>query len=301
MPPRHKGAAAVAKKNKSLEKLDITYVNVEDIKANSYNPNRQSEHDFNLLLKSMEEDGFTQPVVAVKITAEHIEEDPKLADRYQVGDTVIVDGEHRWRAAAQLGYTSIPLVYAPMTLAQARIATLRHNRARGSEDMELSVEVLRDLQELGAIDWAQDSLMLSDEELNRLIEDVPAPEALAGEEFSGAWEPAKGGPDAEADLSDRRASSTPAAIEAQREAEQRMAQARTEEERQAIRRDLNVYRFALTYADEEAKIVKAIIGHSPAQAILDLCRDELERRGTTADEALESAEAEADPEAVGVE
>lgn len=291
--PRHKGAAEIQKKNAKLETMAIEYVGVDAIKPNSYNPNRQSEHDFKLLLKSMDEDGFTQPVVCVRITAEHLAEDPRLADQgYAAGDTVIVDGEHRWRAGAQLGYSSIPVVFTPMTLAQARIATLRHNRARGSEDMEMSVEVLRDLQELGAIDWAQDSLMLSDEELNRLIEDIPAPEALAGEEFSTSWEPAKGGQDAEAELSDRRSSSTPAAVEAQREAEKRMAQARTEEERQAVRRDLNVYRFALTYADEEAKIVKAIIGHSPAQAILDLCREELERRGTTADEALESSEVE---------
>jgi ParB-like chromosome segregation protein Spo0J len=291
MAPKTKGRAAVEKQNKSLERLNVEYVRIDAIKPNAYNPNRQSEHDFKLLLKSMEEDGFTQPVVAVRITAEHLVEDATLGDNgYSEGDTVIVDGEHRWRAGAQLGYEEIPLVYVPMSLAQAKIATLRHNRARGSEDFELSAQVLKDLQELGQIEWAQDSLMLSDEELNRLIEDVPAPEALAGEDFGESWEPQKQGADADAQLSDRRTSATPAAIEQQRAAEQKMAEAKNEEERQAIRRDMSVFRFAVTYADEEAKIVKAVIGGGPAIAILDLCRAELERRGLTPEEALESAE-----------
>ena len=55
---RTKGKAAVEKKNVKLEKLVIEYVSVDDIKPNSYNPNRQSAHDFDLLKKSMSEDGF---------------------------------------------------------------------------------------------------------------------------------------------------------------------------------------------------------------------------------------------------
>ena len=158
-----KGKKEIDKKNVSLKELAIEYVSVDSIKPNNYNPNRQSEHDFELLLKSMEEDGFTQPIIVQQSTK------------------MIVDGEHRWRAATVLGYTEIPVVFVEMTPEQMRIATLRHNRARGSEDLELSVQVLRDLQELGALDWAQDSLMLSDDEINRLLDDIPVPEALAND------------------------------------------------------------------------------------------------------------------------
>ena len=70
-----------------------------------------------------------------------------------------------------------------------RVSTLRHNRARGSEDIQLTAQVMRDLEKLGALDWAQDTLMLSDVEVNRLLEDVPAPESLKNEEFSTAWTP----------------------------------------------------------------------------------------------------------------
>ena len=58
-----KGRKKVEKKAIQLEKLNVQYVSVDSLKPNDYNPNRQSDHDFELLLRSMEEDGFTQHVV----------------------------------------------------------------------------------------------------------------------------------------------------------------------------------------------------------------------------------------------
>ena len=63
-----KGKKEIDKKNVSLKELAIEYVSVDSIKPNNYNPNRQSEHDFELLLKSMEEDGFTQPIIVQQST-----------------------------------------------------------------------------------------------------------------------------------------------------------------------------------------------------------------------------------------
>ena len=83
----------VAKQYKTLETLQIQYVSPTDVKPNSYNPNRQSDRDFELLLKSMKEDGFTQPVIVQKSTSE------------------IVDGEHRWRASQALNMSKIPVVF----------------------------------------------------------------------------------------------------------------------------------------------------------------------------------------------
>src|SRR5262245_4862528 len=168
--PRIKGTAQVERAAQQLSTLTVEYVPADSIKPNDYNPNRQNEHEFRLLMKSIQEDGFTQPIIVGQ-------------------DDVIVDGEHRWRAGKTLGMDTLPIVRVPMQGAQARIATLRHNRARGSEDLELSVEVLRDLERLGALDWAADSLDLSDKELERLLEDIPAPEALAAESFGEAWVP----------------------------------------------------------------------------------------------------------------
>jgi ParB/RepB/Spo0J family partition protein len=260
-----KGQAKVEKKNKVLKELNVEYINPKDIKPNDYNPNRQSEHDFNLLLKSMEEDGFTQPIVVQKSTRQ------------------IVDGEHRWRAAQHLGHAKIPVVFVDMTKEQMRIATLRHNRARGSEDIELSAQVLRDLQELGALDWAQDSLQLSDIEMNKLIEDVSAPDALADEEYSAGWvpddidDPAAEAENTQQTVKDDGQGNTMStamsakAVEAQRHREKAIAEAKTEEEKQMARKESALYRLYLTFAGDQADLVKGVLGESPAETVVNLC------------------------------
>jgi ParB-like chromosome segregation protein Spo0J len=259
-----KGRKAVEKKARTLQRLTVEYVPTDSLRPNDYNPNRQSEHDFELLLRSMREDGFTQPIIVQP-------------------DLTIVDGEHRWRAARTLGLAEVPVVKVDMTPEQMRIATLRHNRARGSEDVELTAQLLRDLRELGALDWAADSLLLDDVELQRLLDDIPAPEALAAPEFSDAWVPLGtryGREDQQGEVQPQRIEGvTPAAADILRERERRLAEAKTEEERQMIaaeRRDL--YRVALTFTDTEAKIVREVLGDRPAQRLLDLCKAELARR-----------------------
>jgi ParB/RepB/Spo0J family partition protein len=265
MPP--KGKAKVEKQNATLERLTVEYRPVGDIQPNNYNPNRQSEHEFRLLCRSIEEDGFTQPVIVSR-------------------DYTIVDGEHRWRAAQHLGIPEIPVVVVPMDTAQAKIATLRHNRARGSEDLELSVDVLRDLEKLGALDWAADSLDLSDAELNRLLEDIPAPDALATEEFTEAWVPGRDSSNTTGESETGQGqqastmASTPAALTMAREKEIALRAAKTEQERQTIAQERQIYRIALSFSDEEAVDVKAALGDRPAVVILDMCRERLAAAAT---------------------
>lgn len=144
----------------TLDKAELQYVPIESIKPNAYNPNRQSDREFELLCRSIEEDGFTQPILVQEETKE------------------IVDGEHRWRACKALGWTEIPVIFTHMTQAQQMIATLRHNRARGSEDISMAADVLRSLDNMGAIDYAAESLLLSDVELQVMLEDIPNSELL---------------------------------------------------------------------------------------------------------------------------
>jgi len=293
---RIKGAAEIEKKNQALERLEITYVPANSIRPNSYNPNRQSDFDFELLIKSMTEDGFTQPIVCQQESRE------------------FVDGEHRWTAWIVLNWLrrkgipvtedstrearsrrlelleempdlELPVVFTTMTPEQMRIATLRHNRARGSEDVELAAAVLRDLQKLGALDWAQDSLMLDDVEVDRLLADIQAPEALAGEEFQEAWVPEPHAPNTQNMASgtteavvEKRGTYTEtsamsaAAVESARKREVAIAQAKTEEERQQAIKEREYFRLALMFSDEEAVIVKGVLGNRPAEVLLEICR-----------------------------
>lgn len=266
-----KAKKVIEKANQALEVLQVETVPIDSVTPNPWNPNRQSEHDFALLIRSMKEDGFTQPIVVVRLTEAHLT-DPKFGNM-KVGDTVIVDGEHRWRAAMELGHTEIPVVPVPMLAEQMRIATLRHNRARGSEDVGLAADVLRDLQTLGALDWAQDSLMLDDTELNLLLNDISIDNALAAEEFSAAWEPDKN----EVERFDhpnrlQTASVTSAASDLIRQRELALAKAKTAEEQARIRKDMAIYRITLTFTDEEAEVVRSVLEPNPVNRLLGLCR-----------------------------
>jgi ParB-like chromosome segregation protein Spo0J len=262
VPRRQRGQAAIEKQNERLDTLSIEYVAPSDIAPNDYNPNRQNDHEFTMLCRSITEDGFTQPVLVGS-------------------DGNIVDGEHRWRAAQELGLEAIPIVRVPMAGAQARIATLRHNRARGSEDVELSVAVLRDLEQLGALDWAADSLDMTDQELNRLLEDIPAPESLADEEYTEAWVPDRDGSMDAGDSTAVGSDSTPAALEANRDMERRIREARTAEERAAAARDRDVYRVVLSYSGAEAEVVKGVLGDTPAVRLLTMCQSIVDTGSTT--------------------
>lgn len=168
---------AKAKKGKitHLERLQVEYLAVDQLLANEYNPNRQSEHEFELLKKSITDDGMTQPVIC-------------LAQPDSNGMFKIVDGEHRWRACKELGFSEIPVVKIDMSEEQRRLSTLRHNMARGTHDVELQAGVLRDLEALGVLGWAQESLQMDEIEVQRLLHDYSPLDAYAQDGFTESWE-----------------------------------------------------------------------------------------------------------------
>lgn len=92
---------------------------------------------------------------------------------------------------------------------------------------------------------------------------------LAAGEFGQAWVP---GANTEGDQAGARTGMTSAALEQMREQERKLAAAKTEQERQAVKRDLDVYRISLVFANEEAKVVRDVLGDKPADALLQLCK-----------------------------
>jgi ParB-like chromosome segregation protein Spo0J len=220
--------------------------------------------------------------VTLRVTQAHVDDGEIPPEQgYEVGDLVIIDGEHRWRATSDLGYDEVGIAIMPegFSFRQARIATLRHNRARGSEDLELTADLLRDLESLGALDWAQDSLSLDDVELNKLLTEVPVAEQLADSEFTEAWEPADGSAAQGEGIEGRSWSTSPQAVAAIRAAEAKAARAKTDEDRQTARQEAKVTRLTLTYTGEEAHLIKRVLYGAeggPAQRILDLCAIEVE-------------------------
>jgi len=246
----------VQKNNVVLDQLEVIYLPVNDIKPNSYNPNRQSEHDFELLCKSIAEDGFTQPIVVQQQTKE------------------IVDGEHRWRACKALGFAEVPCVLTSMTPEQMRIATLRHNRARGSEDANLAADVLKQIADMGAIDWAADSLGMDEVEIERLTKELADQSEVAQMQVAVPEEML--GPRGKGMTSVDQSKAIDFSADETRAKEKILAQAKQQEERAMIKQDENVYRVVLFFTGDEAKIVKSVLeaNGSSAKNLLDICRAE---------------------------
>lgn len=259
---------------KRLETLHIEWCSPGDLKPNPWNPNRQSHHEFQMLCSSITDAGFTQPVMVTVVDEAHREDwaAELNAGMFALGDLVIVDGEHRWRAAQHLNLSMIPFVRMPYGAMQARLSTLQMNRARGSEDVELAADVLRDLETLGVLDWAQQSLDLDDSELQALLTDQSTPELLAGDEFAEAWIPGVRTGDIEYDGGKARSGHSPKAAVLEEEYKQRVLSAPTERERQSLKKQKKTFQLVLRYLGDEADDVRAVIGMHPAETILEWCR-----------------------------
>ena len=251
--PAAKGLDSIVKKASALQRLVIEYVPIDSIKPNSYNPNRQDEKEFQMLQESMAEDGFTQPIVVQRSTRE------------------IVDGEHRWRAARAAGHEAVPVVLVDMTAEQMRISTLRHNRARGAEDQALVTQVLQDLRELGALDWAQEALQIPEDDLRVLLDDVPVADALAGEEYGEGWSPVRNLKEGASEKSEVRMH--PSVQEMNQQLNARLAQATSPEERQAIEaeRRASTYRISVVFGADDVPLINSVLGSKPVETLLACC------------------------------
>nr|DAL16413.1 MAG TPA_asm: ParB protein [Caudoviricetes sp.] len=102
-----------------IKPLQITYVKVDDIYPNDYNPNTHDADSFDLLIKSLLYFGFTQPIVVNRSTMQ------------------IVDGENRYRAACVIGYEMVPVCFVDFDEEKQRYATIMHNAARGHNNNEM--------------------------------------------------------------------------------------------------------------------------------------------------------------------
>lgn len=254
-----KGRAAVTKLANRLESLVVENVPIDTIYPNPYNPNRQSDREFDLLKLSIIEDGFTQPVIVQKTTR------------------MIVDGEHRWKALTQLGSTIIPVVFVDMTDQQMRISTLRHNRARGSEDIELSIKILEDLRQLGGLDRAVNGLGISDDEISSLLSDLTPTEAMANDEYEQAWIPDKSADaNTEAEFragSDRTVATSFNAKEALEDAGKKIDQAETNLQKAEASSNAHgiVRQISATFSNGDASTIRTVLGTTPAQRLIELC------------------------------
>ena len=154
----------------------------EDIEANEYNPNEVAPPEMRLLIRSIEEDGFTMPIVTCP-TDENIR---------------IVDGFHRRKSErtsrriheSTLGYIPISTIREEKRGLSDRMAsTIRHNRARGTHNIDLMVNIVAELTESGMGDaWIMKNIGMDADELLRLKQISGLAALFKNRTYSRAWE-----------------------------------------------------------------------------------------------------------------
>ena len=154
----------------------VEWVDRATLRANDYNPNAMASPERHLLRQSILEDGWTQPIVARS-------------------DGEIVDGFHRWLTSADPDIAAltgglVPVVRLDTDPATQRMATIRHNRARGTHGVVRMTEIVRDLAETHDLDHAEigTRLGMEGEEIERLLITGGALN-WAGDDFTAAWNP----------------------------------------------------------------------------------------------------------------
>ena len=160
----------------------VQWVKQELVFANDYNPNAVAPPEMELLHTSIQEDGYTQPIVVW----EHD------------GIYEVVDGFHRNRVGKEYsdikdrvhGYLPVVVINNDREDKGDRIAsTIRHNRARGKHKVEAMSDIVLDLKKRNWSDAkiAKELGMDADEVL-RLAQIQGLAEMFADREFSQAWE-----------------------------------------------------------------------------------------------------------------
>lgn len=164
----------------------VLWVPASEVEANDYNPNTVAAPEMALLERSIEADGYTQPVVTWVD-----------GDRRET-----VDGFHRGEVgrtsstvrASTMGLLPVTTANSDRTDREDRVAsTIRHNRARGKHQVSAMSDIVRDLAKRN---WSDKKigkeLGMEPDEVLRLKQISGLAELFADRDFSEAWEPGEG-------------------------------------------------------------------------------------------------------------
>ena len=159
----------------------VKAVPIEKVKANDYNPNAVAPPEMALLETSIWEDGYTQPVVTYY---------DRESDMY-----IVVDGFHRYltlnnsKRIFEREGGMLPVVVIEKELGDRMASTIRHNRARGTHNIELMSTIVSELVEMGKGDrWICQHIGMSVDELLRLKQITGVAALFANRDFSAAWD-----------------------------------------------------------------------------------------------------------------
>lgn len=194
----------------------VLWVKSEDVEGNEYNPNAVAPPEMRLLIRSIEEDGYTMPIVSfplgkivaasikegmsIKQIANHLGATPEKIQQFSKNENAreVVDGFHRRKAErtsskiheSTLGYVPLSTIRPEKQKTSDRMAsTIRHNRARGTHSVDLMVNIVAELTEAGmGNDWIMKHTGMDADELLRLKQISGLAALFKNGTYSKAWE-----------------------------------------------------------------------------------------------------------------
>lgn len=162
----------------------VQWIPSNKIRANDYNPNEVAHNEMKLLYKSIDKDGYTQPVVTVY--------NPKN-NTYE-----IVDGAHRFLVMKKYlkirkrSHNHLPITVINKSMKDRMASTIRHNRARGKHSINGKAEVVTQLLKKG---WPDakicEELGMEKEELSKLKHTTGFSKLFDKTEYQYAWKATK--------------------------------------------------------------------------------------------------------------
>jgi ParB-like chromosome segregation protein Spo0J len=160
----------------------VLWVKNENVVANDYNPNKVAPPEMELLEISIDNDGYTQPIV----TFPHDNKNE------------VIDGFHRSRVGKEserikervFGYLPVVSIRNEKQGKNERIAsTIRHNRARGKHQIDAMSEIILELKNRN---WANSriarELGMDEDEILRLCQITGLESLFTDKDFSKSWE-----------------------------------------------------------------------------------------------------------------
>jgi ParB-like chromosome segregation protein Spo0J len=161
----------------------VLWIKNDDVYANDYNPNNVAPPEMELLRVSINNDGYTQPIVTMQ--------DEK-------GQREVIDGFHRNRVGKECediqkrvqGYLPVVAIRDTQTDRNDRIAsTIRHNRARGKHQVDAMSDIVIELKKRN---WSDKKigreLGMDEDEVLRLCQISGLTDVFSDEQFTMSWD-----------------------------------------------------------------------------------------------------------------
>ena len=159
----------------------VEMIPLDEIEANQYNPNKMAPPESKLLKTSMDKNGITMPILVNRL-------------KTSLKKYVVIDGFHRYQLLLNhpelqvlKGY--IPAVVLNLPEEKCMVASVRHNLARGSHQVELTADLIIQLKGMG---WTNNKICyelgMDQDEVLRLQQVTGLAAAFKDQDFSQSWE-----------------------------------------------------------------------------------------------------------------